>query len=112
MNGIDTITRLKGGTLGAEIEEAMRDLTHAVTTNNKAGDITIKIKMRPATASTVALTGEITRKFPKDAPVESLLFPTPEGNLLVDNPAQHKLPLRVAGEGEQPAGELKQASGT
>lgn len=60
----------------------------------KAGSITITLKLRKATAGALAVTGSVTVKKPAEPAIESLLFATPEGNLLTEDPRQVKLELK------------------
>lgn len=81
------------------------ELIKAVTDNNKAGTLTMKIAIKPSTAGTLAVKAEVNIVKPKGMPAESLLWPTPEGNLMAEDPRQAKLELKpVASE---PARELK-----
>lgn len=84
------------------------ELIKAVTDNNKAGKLTMKIDIKPSTAGTLAVKAEVSIVKPKGMPAESLLWPTPEGNLIAEDPRQAKLKLKpVAAE---PARELKTVS--
>jgi hypothetical protein len=69
------------------------ELVRAVVDTNKAGTITMKISIKPSTAGALAAKAEVSMKKPKGLPAEALLWPTPEGNLLEDDPRQVKLPL-------------------
>lgn len=81
------------------------ELIHAVTSHNKAGKLTLKIDIKPSTAGTLAVKSDCSITKPKGMPAESLLWPTPEGNLIAEDPRQTKLELKpVAAE---PARELK-----
>ncbi len=84
------------------------ELIGAVVANNKAGTLTLKISVKPSTAGTLAVKSEININKPKGLPAESLLWPTPEGNLLADDPRQKKLELKAAAP--EPARELKTAT--
>jgi hypothetical protein len=44
------------------------------------------------------VTGKYALKKPAEAPMETLLFATPEGNLLADDPKQNKLDLKTTEE--------------
>ncbi len=84
------------------------ELIKAVTDNNKAGKLTMKIDIKPSTAGTLAVKAEVSIVKPKGMPAESMLWPTPEGNLIAEDPRQAKLELKpVAAE---PARELKTVS--
>ena len=87
--------------------EALSALVLAVDQTGKAGSMTITIKLRKATGSALAVSGNVTVKKPAEPPFEALMFPTPEGNLLMEDPRQQKLELKAVGA---PAGELKTVS--
>lgn len=85
------------------------ELINAVCAHNKAGKLTLKIDIKPSTAGTLAVKADVTIIKPKGMPAESLLWPTPEGNLIAEDPRQSKLELKqVAAE---PARELKTVNG-
>ncbi len=81
------------------------DLIQSVTQHNKAGTLTMKISVKPSTAGTLAVKAEVSTTKPKGLPPEALLWPTPEGNLLAEDPRQTKLDLKPVAE--EPARELK-----
>ena len=81
------------------------ELINAVCSHNKAGKLTLKIDIKPSTAGTVAVKAEVSITKPKGLPSESLLWPTPEGNLMADDPRQTKLELKPVAE--EPARELR-----
>lgn len=81
------------------------ELVNAVMANNKAGSLTLKIHIKPSTAGALAVRSEVSTVKPKGMPPESLLWATPEGNLMAEDPRQTKLDLKpVAAE---PVRELK-----
>lgn len=83
----------------------LSDLITAVVANNKAGSLTLKIDIKPSTAGALAVKAEVKITKPKGLPPESLLWATPDGNLMADDPRQTKLELKpVAAE---PSRELK-----
>ena len=79
-------------------------LAKAVVDTNKAGTITLKVTVRPSTAGALAVKPEVCVTMPKGMPAEALLWPTPDGNLVSEDPRQVKLELRPV---QQPARELK-----
>ena len=72
------------------------ELVNAVAANNKAGTLTLKIAVKPSTAGALAVKAEVSITKPKGLPPESLLWATPEGNLMAEDPRQTKLELRDA----------------
>ena len=85
------------------------ELIKAVEQNQKAGKLVLTIDIKPSTAGTLAVKADVKLTKPKNAPSESLLWPTVDGNLLAEDPRQTKLPLRQV-EAEQPR-ELKHVAG-
>lgn len=69
-------------------------LINAIVQTGKAGAITMKIDVKPSTAGALAVKAAIATKIPKGLPPESLLWPTPEGNLLAEDPRQTRLDLK------------------
>jgi hypothetical protein len=86
---------------GAKLSEVIA----AVVANNKAGSLTMSIKIKPSTAGALAVMAEVKITKPKGLPPESLLWPTPEGNLMADDPRQTKLELKPVAT--EPVRELK-----
>ncbi len=70
------------------------DLVKAVVDTNKSGSITLKIIVKPSTAGALAVKPEVRVIMPKGCPTEALLWPTPDGNLVSEDPRQSKLELR------------------
>lgn len=89
--------------------EQLADVILAITNHGKAGSLTLKIDLKPSTAGALAVKCSVKASKPKGLPPESLLWPTPEGNLLSEDPRQEKLELRAAPEPE--AMELRQVAG-
>lgn len=81
------------------------ELVNAVTANSKGGTLTLKIAVKPSTAGALAVKAEVSITKPKGLPPESLLWATPEGNLMAEDPRQTKLELRDVTP--TPARELK-----
>lgn len=67
---------------------------NSVVSTGKAGSITMKIDIKPSTAGALAVKAVVSTKIPKGLPPESLLWPTPEGNLIAEDPRQTKLDLK------------------
>ena len=101
----DTLRHLEAGCLIDEASELLADLVKAVDATGKTGSLTLTLKLRKATAGALAVTGSVSVKKPAEPAIESLLFATPEGNLMTEDPRQTKLDLKpIAVE----AKELKQ----
>lgn len=86
----------------------LAELITAIVATNKAGSLTMKIDIKPSTAGALAVKATVGIKKPKGLPPESLLWPTPEGNLMADDPRQTKLELKPVAT--EPVRELKTVS--
>ena len=71
------------------------ELINAVAAYNKAGTLTLKVAIKPSTAGAMAVKAEVSINKPKGLPAESLLWATPEGNLIPEDPRQTKLDLKA-----------------
>lgn len=91
---IETLRHLEGGVFLDDAAEALSELVNAVESSGKAGKITLEISLRRATAGALAVTGKIKLSKPAEQPFEALMFATPEGNLLTEDPRQSKLSLQ------------------
>lgn len=71
------------------------ELINAVAAHQKAGTLTLKIAIKPSTAGAMAVKADVSITKPKGLPPESLLWATPDGNLMAEDPRQTKLDLRA-----------------
>lgn len=101
----DTLRFIEGGTFIDEASDKLAEIVRKVEETGKAGELTMKITVRQASAGALALTGIVSAKVPKDKPIEVLLFSTPEGNLLTSDPRQKDLDLKPIAV--EPTRELK-----
>lgn len=91
----DTIRRIGGGTYIDTASAKLAELVAAVGESGKAGKITLVISVKKATrGGAMIVSGTVSITKPAEAAMESLLFATPEGNLIADDPNQQKLDLR------------------
>lgn len=81
------------------------ELVSAVSAHGKAGTLTLKIAVKPSTAGAMAVKADVSITKPKGLPPESLLWATPEGNLIGEDPRQTKLDLKAVAP--DPVRELK-----
>lgn len=70
------------------------ELVGAVSQHQKAGTLTLKISIKPSTAGAMAVKADVSISKPKGLPAESLLWATPDGNLVAEDPRQTKLDLK------------------
>lgn len=83
------------------------ELVSAVAQHQKKGTLTLKIQVKPSTAGAMAVKADVSITKPKGLPPESLLWATPDGNLISEDPRQIKLDLKPTIE---PVRELKAAT--
>lgn len=74
--------------------DKLAELVNAVTSTGKAGSLTLKIDLKPSTAGALAVRGDVKIKKPARLPREALLWATPDGNLLTEDPKQMKMELK------------------
>ena len=106
---IETLNRIEGGCFMDDVGQRLSELVLAVDQTGKPGSITLKIDIRRATAGAMAVKGKVSIKKPEQPAFEALLFPTPEGNLLAEDPRQQRLELREVVD--QNTGEIRQVKG-
>lgn len=90
---LDTLHHINGGAFLLDAAEQLAELVKRVDQTGKAGTLTLKVMIRKASSTSMAVRGDLSVKMPPEQPFEALLFPTPEGNLLTEDPRQSKLPL-------------------
>lgn len=98
----DTLRLIGGGTFIDQASDQLAALVAAVDSSGKSGKITLDITIKKATrAGAMHLTGKIKLTKPAEEPMETLLFATPEGNLVAEDPSQKKLDLRQVVQPDQ-----------
>lgn len=109
----DTLRDIAGGELVEEMGEALRDLNNAITLveEKRGGSITLKLNVKPAGRGSGALevSYDISVKKPNLPRRASIMFGTPEGDLLATDPRQKSLELRQVETTPTPAVQLKTA---
>lgn len=91
----DTLRLLQGGVFLDQCSELLAEVVKGVDETGKAGKLTITLDLKKS-GGAMAILAKVTNKAPEAAPDADLMWPTVEGNLSLDNPAQRKLDLRVA----------------
>lgn len=103
----ETLRDLRAGRTQDELAEAMNQVVKAVRETGKVGEVTLTIRVKPASAGntdTLMLSDAIKTKIPQLERGASIFFATPDNNLTRRDPNQRELPLRVVPE----TGELVQ----
>lgn len=92
----DVIREIAGGTLVDEATTALNNVVSAVSETGKGGQIVLKIAIKPnARSGTMNVSHDITTKIPQGDKVTSVMWPTPEGDLLASDPRQKSLDLKT-----------------
>jgi hypothetical protein len=100
----DTLRHIGGGVFIDTASDKLAELVAAVDASGKAGRIDLTISVKKATrGGAMHLTGKVKLTKPAEEPMEALLFATPEGNLIADDPHQQKLDLKAVPEDTAPA---------
>ena len=93
----DTLHAIGRGTYLDDAAEQLAALVQAVEDTGNAGKLLLEISIKKASrGGAMVVAGKITCKMPGDEPMEALLWATPEGNLLREDPTQAKLDLKLA----------------
>lgn len=96
----DTLRSLRGGVLIDEASEALAELVNAVMESGKPGKLTIELALTKASRNSGALVirDKVTVKRPAEDAFETILYATPEGSLVTQDPKQAQLELRQVEE--------------
>lgn len=109
----DTLRDIAGGELVEEMGDALRDLNNAISLvdTKKGGSITLKINVKPAGRGSGAMEVgyDIKVNKPTLARRASIMFGTPEGDLLATDPRQKTLDLKSVDNSAPIAAQLKTA---
>lgn len=90
----ETIRHIGGGVFIDTASDKLAELVGAVDSSGKAGRIDLTITVKKATrGGAMIVTGKVKLTKPAEEPLEVMLFATPEGNLVADDPRQQKLNL-------------------
>lgn len=100
----DTFRHIGGGVFIDLASDKMAELVTAVDASGKPGKLTLDVSVKKATrGGAMIITGKVKLTKPAEEAMEAMLFATPEGNLVADDPRQQKLSLKsVDADDEQP----------
>ncbi len=91
----ETLRHVRGGMLLDEASEKLAEIVKAVDITGKAGRITIELQVKKLSRSgALEIIDKVTSKIPAEAPLTTMMYPTPEGNLITEDPRQQKLDLK------------------
>ncbi len=87
----DTLRQIRFGELQDELTAQLNALTKTCTQTGRAGELVLKIKLKPGKGGQVEVLDDLTVKTPKPERGTSIFFSTPEGNLQREDPRQMEL---------------------
>jgi hypothetical protein len=88
-----------------DLADAVRKLTTAVQLTGRAGDLVLKLTLRPASkgaGNALVIEDDIRLKEPKPEQPGSIFFADEDGNLLREDPRQLNMELRTVDGGQEP----------
>lgn len=92
----ETLERLRGGQMLDEASEKLAEIVRAVGVTGKAGELVIKLQVKKLSRSgALEVIDKVTAKVPEESPITTMMYPTPEGNLITEDPRQQKLDLTM-----------------
>lgn len=92
----ETLRHVRGGLLINEASELLAEIVKAVEVTGKAGKLTIELQIKKLSRSgALEIIDKVTSKTPTEAPLTTMMYPTPEGNLITEDPRQQKLDLKT-----------------
>lgn len=89
------LCRLEGGSFAIEVADVLQEAAAASYNLTKAAEVTIKIKFKPGGARKMDISASVSSKVPKEERASTMLFVTPDGQLLAHDPDQQRMDLRV-----------------
>jgi hypothetical protein len=100
----DTLRQIGRGAFIDHASAELAELVRHVEETGKGGTLVLTLKVSKAgRGSALVVEGNSAVKLPKPAPSDTLMWATPEGNLVTSDPAQGVLELReVAHTSSQP----------
>lgn len=91
---VDTMREVRAGQVLDDLDAKLQELVQAVQSTGGAGELTLKISVKPMKGSTEAcvVADDIKLKTPQIKSAGTVMFPTPEGNLSRKHPRQEEIP--------------------
>jgi hypothetical protein len=87
----ETIVALRYGTLHDDLTLELNALVAKVASSMKAGELTLKLKLKPGKGGQIEIVDDIAIKAPKEEKGTSIMFATPDGNLTREDPRQMQI---------------------
>lgn len=90
---------VRAGELNEELTAKLTQLVNAVRNTGKKGRLTLTIDLIPTKGLAIEIEDDVKMKLPEMAKASTLMFPTVEGNLQLQNPMQKSLDLTIVSDG-------------
>ncbi|WP_010322998.1 hypothetical protein [Marinobacterium stanieri] len=94
-----TVNHLRTGA-AQELSDELAKLVEAVRTTSKQGTLTLVLKVKPEGEGIYGIEEEIKSKLPQLPRGKSLLWGTPDGNLVTSDPNQGSFELKTVADSE------------
>jgi hypothetical protein len=98
-----TLRDLRAGATLDDLDSAIAEVVAAVKATHKAGEITLKLKIRSpkkSTATYLSVEDEVTTKVPKHDRADTIFFPLSDNSLSRTDPSQIPLELHAVESGD------------
>lgn len=102
------VHHFKAGHLDATLTRKMQDLVEAVAHHQAAGSLTITINMKPKNDGEMMTSVKFKTKAPERDSMDSIMYATPDNNLINTNPMQPELFSRPLDEKTTPIRKIKE----
>lgn len=103
LSGVASLCRLEHGDLIRDMSERLADLVSQSMARGKKSSLSLVIAIKPEGTKRIGITAKVDAKPPKQEAIETTLFATVQGQLLVNDPEQLSLDLKVVPL-QEPAG--------
>lgn len=87
----DTLSALRFGTLNDDLTRELNALVATCATTGKVGELKLSIKLKPGKGGQIEVFDDIVVKAPKEERGSSIMFATPENNLIREDPRQMQI---------------------
>lgn len=96
MNLLEALAQIRKGKCLTEAQQKLQEVVKTCRATGKAGELTIKLKVKPGAHGEMHVTGTSDGKVPKADVTASLFYDDENGALLRDDPKQIALELEAA----------------
>lgn len=93
----DVVRDLDGGNTYDELTAALAEVVSGVMATRKAGELSLKLTIRPNGENSVSIVDDVKVKVPAPPRGQNIFFATEDGALVRNDPRQKTLPLRDVG---------------